>query len=772
MLALLVAFASGTVMTAVAGARRGASALDRLLAPTLPAHIVVLPNEAGFDWDAIRALPEVEALTTFVVGVYEIEGGTEEAANFPPGDDASMQTIERPVVLEGRLADPSRADEAVVTAAFVENYGKGVGDTVTFLLLAPDQADAAWSGELVPDEEGMAVEARIVGVVRSLWYGDIVGGRGSVVPSPGLYAAYAPNLIGARPSGYLNALIRLDGGRASIPDFKAELARVTGRTDIDVWDMEAQFGKQARNVTGFEANGLLAFALAAGVAAVFLIGQSIARYATSAVADLQVVRAFGLTRGQARAAAALGPALAAIGGTALGMAAAIVASGWFPIGSAALLEPAPGVDVDLAVLAVGMIAVPALVAAGAFGSALVALRSMRPVGGSRRSSIASAVAGTGLPVPIMVGTRFALEPGRGSQAVPVRPALIGAITGVLGVLAAFTFSSGVGDAIANPERFGQVFQLQAFFGQSDVDFAEADDLLTIIADDADVVAVNDSRSAIAELSGESLAVFSFDPVDEPLDVVVTDGRLPDGVDEIALAPDSADTTGVTVGDSVRLTGTRGDQELIVTGLAFVPQGPHNNYATGAWATRAAYDALFDGFKFHTADIALRPGADPEIVAGRTGETAEVDIGPPMTPEQVAELRQIRSLPIFLAGFLALLAIGAVGHALATAVRRRRHDVAVLRALGITRGQCRAMVATQATVLAIIGVAAGVPLGVALGRAIWRSVAASTPLDYLPPVAVMALALVAPIALVAANLLATWPSHRAASIRLGHVLRAE
>ncbi len=41
------------------------------------------------------------------------------------------------------------------------------------------------------------------------------------------------------------------------------------------------------------------------------------------------------------------------------------------------------------------------------------------------------------------------------------------------------------------------------------------------------------------------------------------------------------------------------------------------------------------------------------------------------PTEVAEIRQVRILPIVLGIFLALLAVGAVGHALATAVRRRR-----------------------------------------------------------------------------------------------------
>lgn len=114
------------------------------------------------------------------------------------------------------------------------------------------------------------------------------------------------------------------------------------------------------------------------------------------------------------------------------------------------------------------------------------------------------------------------------------------------------------------------------------------------------------------------------------------------------------------------------------------------------------------------------------------------------------------LPVVLGGFLALLSVGAVGHALATAVRRRRHDVAVLRALGMTRWQSRGVVVTQATVLAGVGLLFGVPLGLALGRTLWRVVADSTPLLYAPPVALWALVLIVPGVLLMANLLAAWP----------------
>ena len=83
-----------------------------------------------------------------------------------------------------------------------------------------------------------------------------------------------------------------------------------------------------------------------------------------------------------------------------------------------------------------------------------------------------------------------------------------------------------------------------------------------------------------------------------------------------------------------------------------------------------------------------------------------------------------------------------------------------------------MVTTQASLLAVVGLLFGVPLGIALGRAIWRTVAGFTPLAYHPPLALLALLLVASLALLAANALAAWPQQRAARLHAGQLLRSE
>jgi hypothetical protein len=398
--------------------------------------------------------------------------------------------------------------------------------------------------------------------------------------------------------------------------------------------------------------------------------------------------------------------------------------------------------------------------------------------------VAAAAAAAGLGVPVVVGARFALEPGRGRSAVPVRPALLGAVAGVLGVLAAFTFSAGVSDAAANPARFGQTWQLGAFLGSGGQDFGPVRQVLRAVAADPDVTGVDDARVGSAQSGQVSVESFTYDPVaGKRVPVVLTDGRMPTAPGEVVLAPTTASELHAATGSVVRLTGGTVPRAMTVTGIGFVPAGPHNDYATGAWLTPAGYDRIFrgarPGFKFHLAAVALRPDADTQAVARRlTARAASIKGGQAFafTPQPplgiVQAVKDVAALPLALSAFLAVLAVGAVGHALSIAVRRRRHELAVLRALGLTRRQTRLVIGTQATLLAVIGLAFGIPLGIALGRTLWHAAANTTPLAYNPPWALLALLLIAPVALVAVNLLAAWPARRAARLHAGQILRTE
>jgi FtsX-like permease family len=785
-IALLIAISAGTVLVAVAGARRGATAVDRLLEQTVPATAVVRAQQPGFDWDAVRALPQVEALATFPgyagFGIDEAPGQTVQL--YLPADPEAMRTIERPVVLEGRLADPARADEAVVTAHFVQTWGYGVGDTVTLRLFTPEQVDTGVSGVRVatpPRPGGPALAVRIVGVVRSPWHSDTVGEPGRLFPSAGLLTQYRANVLGAAGDGLLHALVRLRAGQAGLEAFRVDLARIAIGGPVPGVADRADAAVHLRQVTRFEAACLLAFGLAALLAALVLVGQSLARYTAATVADLNALRALGMTRGVATLGAAAGPFLAAALGTTVGIGAAIAASGWMPFGAAATVEPAPGVHADWLVLGIGGVFTPTLVLALSAAAAWVSIASGtgRSAAG-RRSMLARAAARAGLAVPVVVGTRFALEPGYGTSAVPVRPALLGAVTGVLGVLAAFTFSAGVADAAGHPARFGQTHQVTVAFGYSGQDLEPAQPVIAALSADPDVAVLADVRFAGASSGQSSVLTFSDDPAGDRAQIVLTEGRPPATAGDVVLAPTTARHLGVGVGEQVRFTGNAGTATLRVVGLGFVPQTDLVDYDNGAWVTAAGYDLLFaDFFINHMGLLTLRPGVDPRVVIPRFLQTAKsVGAGQflfpdvALVPKQLAEIQSVRVLPLMLAGFLGLLAVGAVGHALATAVRRRQYDVVVLRALGMTRWQARGVVITQAGVLAGVGLLFGVPLGAALGRTLWRVVADLTPLHYVPPVAFWTLALIAPLVLVISTLLAALPGQRAARLPVDQILRAE
>ena len=143
------------------------------------------------------------------------------------------------------------------------------------------------------------------------------------------------------------------------------------------------------------------------------------------------------------------------------------------------------------------------------------------------------------------------------------------------------------------------------------------------------------------------------------------------------------------------------------------------------------------------------------------------------PAQIVNYRSIGSTPVILAVGLAVGAIVALGLTLAASVRRRRRDLALLKALGFTQRQLAAAVAWQATVAAIIGVIVGIPLGIVVGRELWTLFARN--LNAVPDPTRAGLVgdpRRALGALVFANLVAALPGRSAARTPTALVLRAE
>jgi ABC-type lipoprotein release transport system permease subunit len=358
--------------------------------------------------------------------------------------------------------------------------------------------------------------------------------------------------------------------------------------------------------------------------------------------------------------------------------------------------------------------------------------------------------------------------------VPTRPALLAGAAGVLGVVAALTLLAGLDDAVGHPERFGSTW---------DVEMAAPIDSLDQLAGiRQEVAGVDGVAGAIGvvranlPLAGAGTPVYVLEPDPDHADLtfVTVSGRPPVRPGEIALGPATARALGVEVGSTVDL----GERPVEVVGLAFLPITPHSSYDQGVWATFDDADAagLADAPDAEPAlMVRAAPGVDAAALAGRLADRflrGDQMAMPTQVPVELANLRNVRPLPRLFAAFTVLLAIGALAHLTTSVVRRRRGDLAVLRAIGMTAGQTRTALLVQASTLALLGAVVGIPLGLVAGRSTWRWIAEVTPLVYVAPLALLAVLLTVPVAVVVANLLAALPARRAARLRPATVLRAE
>jgi hypothetical protein len=746
-LTVLAAFAGGATLAAVAGARRNETAYDRLRAQSLPADVMALPNQPGFDWDAVRALPEVEALGTFAVAAYSVDGA-DDPGFFPTTSPELFRSVEAGVLFAGRRYDPTRADEVVVTPSARRNYGLDVGDHVT---VRPGEGE----------RNGSSQRATVVGVLR-IPFGVAFGpDSGAVIPTPAFFEKFEDAIMRGG-AGYENALIRLRQGSSDLPALQRHIDEVAGRP-VDLTDIAAQ-GKRVTNSTSLESDALYAFALAAAIASLVLVGQAIARNATLAEDEREVLRAFGVTRASRALAAAAGCILVCVPIAAGGAAFAWLLSNRFPIGVGRSAEPSPGRRFDAAVLLPGAVVIALLVAGGAFVVAVMAQRGPRE-GRRRRSAIASAARTAGAPLPIALGTRLALESGRGRTAIPVRPALAGAVAAVLGVVGAFTFRSGIDDA--DLASFGQRYDTATGAVANEPLPAEPIDALKR---DSTVTLITDTPTGIVDVQGHGVALFPTSSLKGSYDIATLHGREPRGPTEIMLAPQESDALHASVGDEIEIAGSR----FTVVGIGLTPAAIHTEYDQGAWLTRQAFDRLLppERWKFHLVYVGFADGTDVDAAIKRINDSMDIGLEATTPPTDLQNLQRVRTVPLALGAFLVVLAVGAVGYALVAAVTRRRHDIAILRSIGMTRVQSRLCVVAQATTVAAVGILIGIPLGIAAGRLLWRWVADSFPFLYHAPLALLALVLVPLLALAISNVLAALAGTRAARLRPADVLRTE
>lgn len=762
-LGVLAGVATGLAVSAVVGARRTATVYDRWRAATAAPDALVFGTQVGkndLDYSPVSRLPEVQDAGMFELAAMGLREYPDIGA-LAPGDSRLYRTFARPLLRAGRLPDPNRVDEIVINRVAAKKFRLRVGGRVT-IVTSPNRA--AFYGE-VPMTGGPVVRATIVGIGDSMidlvFLGDQPGftPSGALLEREGDRIGHAPNLV-----------VKLRPG-TDVARFSERAAAALRLPGIPIRPL-AEDAKRVTHATDLERTGLLLFAAAIAVAALVLIGQALARVVYGSAASAPTLDALGMTRRDIVGGMVAPHLLTAFVATTSSTATAILLSVRFPIGLARQLEPDLGLHADWPRLLLGAGVVTALTLLAATLAALRATSSRsRP--SVRPSPVVQTVAGVG-SLPMAVGTGLALERGRGERALPVRPALASAVVGVLGIVAAVALVHGIDDAVRDPGRSGQTWDARVYPDS----LAQYRALPGALQRLPSVGAVAYMRKVNVEIDGTGTPVFAIEPVRGDLQFVTMRGRAPVALDEIALGPATARALHVRIGDDVRLGGDR-PRTVRIVGTTLLPQTPHSSFDQGAWVSAPTMLAMVGPPNDTNAAnveevvaVARRGGSSHarlirDITPLATGGFEEAGV-----PQDVFFLRNVRTLPFALAVFLVLLSLAAFMHALITAVRRRRHDLAVLKAMGLRPREAAACIAWQARTIGLIALAIGIPLGIVAGRLAWQWVADRTPLVYESPVALLAIVVLVPVVLLVAHALAFAPARRAARLRAADVLRSE
>ena len=364
------------------------------------------------------------------------------------------------------------------------------------------------------------------------------------------------------------------------------------------------------------------------------------------------------------------------------------------------------------------------------------------------SRVAATAAGWGMPVSAVVGLRFALEPGRGRTAVPVRSALLGSIIAVAVVTTTLTFGAGLHTLVNTPSLYGWNWNL----GLSSI-YGVPPPALHLLDSDPAVDAYATYQDLHAQIDGQDVPILLGD-TNAKVSPPVLSGHPLEADDQIVLGAATLASLHKHVGDTVIGSfGTPADApfyvaptRLTIVGTATLPavvgSGSFADHIT--MGSGAILSTSFLGPPQTNTDpttsgpplvfVRLRPGisatagmadlqkiadagnrafaADPETAGG------QVEVLAVLHPAEIVNYASTGSTPVVLAAGLAVGAVAALGITLQSSVRRRRHDLALLKTLGFTKGQLGAAIACQAAVAGVVGAAAGLPLGIAAGRWLW------------------------------------------------------
>jgi hypothetical protein len=797
-IALLLGLVGGLSLFALAGARRTQSAYPRFLRSTNPSTMAVVVGGMSGDGraqaydalDQIAHLPQVVSARAYVsfYAAPWINGSPDFNANFEAIGSVDGRYFDQDVFTptKGRRPDPTRSDEVAVNAEAARRYGYHVGQRIDFGTVS--QADLDNPAFSENPQPRLLTKATIVGV--GAFIEEVMQDDTDRSPLVLFTPAFVNEAKGLENYAWQGLVLRHgDADIVSVEqaiDAKSDpgAPQLYRETSTDVFHAQ----QAVRPIS----LALAAFGAIAGVAGLVLVGQALSRSVRVERDQYAVARSMGAGPGAIALASAAGPVLAVVVGSALAMVVATIASPAMPIGPVRQFEVHRGINVDWTVLGLGgatlMLVLSAIAAfVGWRGTPHRVAQRAVP---SKPSSVAAVARSSGLPLPLVTGLRLALEPGQGTTAVPVRSVMAGTALALTALIAALTFGASLDHLVARPRLGGWDWDVALVDSQG---YGNTNPAATteILGSDPDVTQWGGAFYGADEFDGVKVPLLGIDP-GSPVIPPIRAGRMIVRPGEIVLGTASLAQLHKNVGDTVmsstgprRIVGTAtfpsigqvhsDHTSLGVGGIVVSEEVP--GYARNTGGAEGA--PLPPEYGPNVLFIRFRQGADQRAVIERLngtapglGDSGGITVVPVQRSAEIVNSDNISGSSMLLGIAVAVSALASLAIALTAAVRRRRRDLALLKALGFTRRQLSATVAWQATSTTIVGLLIGVPLGVAFGRVLWVQFAGQLDVLAEPSVPLSAIGVVAVVALVAANILAALPARYARAVPPSLVLRTE
>jgi hypothetical protein len=775
-LALLIAVSAGAVLFTLAGARRTSTVWDRLAARTNAHDAFVIGQQFDFDLDAVARLPEVadSVRLAYVAGSTDV-AGPYELTPLVSQDGGFLGRIDRPKVIEGRRPDPDQPHEVGITPPVAEEYDLDVGSTIVLRGFTPEEFFTGLEGAEFREPTGPEVRLRVVAIEVSANEGELVESvrSGDNIHLTPAFADRYRDRIGMGPA----LAVRLHRGDADQSRFKLGVERLAAGRPVQLTTQDDE-GSQVRHSIGTQQRALELFALLAAVAGVLAVGQALSRQAFVDRQDGLALRALGMTRPQRWAAGMVRTALISVAAAAAAVALSVVASPLMPFGVARLAEPSPGVRLDGALALGGLAAIPlvslVLAAWPGWRAARASSATEAEWDTPRSPGLSDRLARTGLPPTVVAGVRLAIAPGRGRTAAPTRSAILGTAFSLSALTTALAFGASMDRLASTPRLYG--WNWDTVVGNPFTrDLAE--EVIPVLRASSAINGYSAIAAAEVDVGGVRTQAYGFDTLEGQVLPPVVDGRAPRAPDEIVVGTSVRKELGRGLGDRVdvrvadtvasfRIVGVAVFAQLSIFEIEALGRGA---LVTGDGLRQLVPEAQRNVFAFRWAEGVDRDAAR-RALAATLGQTVAFSEAEP--PHEIADVGRVDGMPAVLAAVVAVMALASVVHALATTVRRRRRDLAILKTLGFVRSQLRAVVAWQATTITVLALALGLPAGARAGQWAWDRFAESLGVVAEPAVPVVAILVAVPVSLVVANLVAAIPGRAAARTPAALVLRSE